>query len=515
MARVWLAWDEQLSREVAIKEVVPPSGLTAGEQKELGRRMLLEARATARLSHPNVVRMYDVVHTEEHPWLVMEHVPSRSLHQVIEAEGLLAPTLVAEIGLGVLAALRAAHAVGVLHRDVKPSNVLLADDGRVVLTDFGLAVVIGDASITRAGLILGSPAYIAPERALDAGVGPASDLWSLGATLYAALEGKSPYARTTTMATLAALVTEPAPPAPHAGPLRQVLAGLLRKDPAIRIDADEAEQMLRDAAGPHAGTGRIRLPAPSRPVNLDESATQPVAALVAAQLLAESVTTVLKPAGAPADDSATGVIGRTRSAAPRDGTPLWRRFWGIPAAVVVALVLGGAGWAAGLAFGSTVTNRDVAFPLPVPTGVTLPDGWQTYRDPAGFTLAAPTSWTRSRDGATLSFRSDSRLLGITRIEQLGWNPLQELTNQEQAAGSRHPGYRLINLAPLAYWPYWVSGAEWEYSYDLDGVRTHVISRSFRSSERQAYVLSWSTAEAEWRSNTTYFDLVSRTFQPTN
>src|SRR5207248_4683065 len=167
MGRVWLARDEILHRDVAVKEVVPPPGLTPAEREEMGRRTLREARAAARLTHPNVVRVYDVVTSDRHPWIVMEYVPSRSLHQVIAEDGPLPPRRVAEIGLGVLGALRAAHAAGVTHRDVKPGNVLLTDDGRVVLTDFGLAAMGGEANVTRPGLILGSPAYIAPERARD------------------------------------------------------------------------------------------------------------------------------------------------------------------------------------------------------------------------------------------------------------------------------------------------------------------------------------------------------------
>jgi eukaryotic-like serine/threonine-protein kinase len=249
MGRVWLARDEVLHRDVAIKEVVPPAGLTAEERNEMRLRTMREARAAARLNHPSVVRVYDVVQTDMHPWIVMEYVPARSLHEIVNEDGTLPPNQVAQIGLQVLGALRAAHRAGVLHRDVKPSNVLLADNGRVVLTDFGLATMPGEATVTRPGMVLGSPAYIAPERAREGHAGPESDLWSLGATLYAAVEGNSPYQRSSAIATLTALVTEEPPPAKHAGPLRQVLSGLLRKDPTARIDAEHAERLLRRAAG--------------------------------------------------------------------------------------------------------------------------------------------------------------------------------------------------------------------------------------------------------------------------
>lgn len=189
----------------------------------------------------------------------MEYVRSRSLHQVVAEDGPLPPVRVAAIGRRVLAALRTAHGCGVLHRDVKPHNVLIGVDGRVVLTDFGLATLDGDGAITRTGMVMGSPQYIAPERARDGVSSVAADLWSLGATMYAAVQGHSPYARSTPMATLTALATAPPDPATRAGPLRPVLAGLLRRDPRRRIDTDETDRLLRRVAG----SGSERSPAPT------------------------------------------------------------------------------------------------------------------------------------------------------------------------------------------------------------------------------------------------------------
>ncbi|WP_374535324.1 serine/threonine-protein kinase, partial [Micromonospora aurantiaca (nom. illeg.)] len=249
MGQVWRARDEELQREVAVKQVVPPNWLAENEQDELRARTLREARTSARLNHPNVVRVYDVVRVQGEPWLIMEYVPSRSLQEIIETDGPLPPGRAAEIGLSVLAALRAAHDAGVLHRDVKPANVLLARDGRVLLTDFGLAVFQGgDGAMTRPGLVLGSPQYVAPERAAEGVSSVEADMWSLGATLHAAVEGRSPYARSTAMATLAALATRPPDPAPHAGPLAPVLAGLLRRDPRTRLGHRETARLLGVAA---------------------------------------------------------------------------------------------------------------------------------------------------------------------------------------------------------------------------------------------------------------------------
>lgn len=269
MGRVWKARDEVLHRIVAIKELVPPPSLTDEERREMRERSLREARAIARLNHINVVRIFDVLRTDGDPWIVMEYVPSRSLQDTLTQQGPVSPARTVQIGLGVLAALRAAHKSGVMHRDVKPGNVLLGDDGRVVLTDFGLATVPGDPNVTRTGMVLGSPAYIAPERARDGTAGPEADLWSLGATLYAAVEGKSPYARPSAIATLAALATEPPPPPKNAGPLRPVLNGLLRKDPSDRITAEVAERLLRRAGGKRSQIipllPGVRRPGPNRP----------------------------------------------------------------------------------------------------------------------------------------------------------------------------------------------------------------------------------------------------------
>ncbi|MFI7607121.1 protein kinase [Micromonospora sp. NPDC049366] len=268
MGRVWKARDEVLHRDVAIKELVPPPSLTDDERREMRERSLREARAIARLNNINVVRIFDVLRTDGDPWIVMEYVASKSLQDTLAESGPVSPARAIEIGLGVLGALKAAHKAGVMHRDVKPGNVLLGTDGRVVLTDFGLATIPGDPNVTRTGMVLGSPAYIAPERARDGTAGPEADLWSLGATLYAAVEGKSPYARPSAIATLAALATEPLPPSKNAGPLKPVLQGLLRKDPSERITAEVAERLLRRASGKRSRISLldgVRRPGPNGP----------------------------------------------------------------------------------------------------------------------------------------------------------------------------------------------------------------------------------------------------------
>jgi serine/threonine protein kinase len=243
MGVLWAAHDEMLGREVAVKELRPAIGEN-GEQDEVARdRALREARAAARVTHPSAVTVYDVVEEDGRPWIVMELLPSRTLADVLAVDGPLAPPAVARIGLDLLDALTAAHEAGVVHRDVKPGNILLAD-GRAVLVDFGIAMVDGDASLTSTGLLLGSPAFMAPERARGEKPTPASDLWSLGATLFTAVEGDAPFRRDGQLPTLAAVVTQDAPPAEHGGPLRLLLAGLLARDAADRPTAAEVRAQL-------------------------------------------------------------------------------------------------------------------------------------------------------------------------------------------------------------------------------------------------------------------------------
>ena len=222
--------------------------------------MLREARLAARLDHPNIVRIYDVAEHDDRPWIVMQLVPYRSLHDIVRESGPLSPRQAASIGLRILAAITAAHAAGILHRDVKPGNVLLGPDEHVVLTDFGLAIADGSTRVTTSGLVLGSPAYMSPERAHGQRATLASDLWSLGATLYAAVEGRDAFDRNGALAVLTAIATDEPDRPVRAGPLWPVISELLRKDPAARPSADQVEQDSRGIAG-DPEVGRTALPA--------------------------------------------------------------------------------------------------------------------------------------------------------------------------------------------------------------------------------------------------------------
>ncbi|MEV1178485.1 protein kinase [Nonomuraea sp. NPDC049784] len=259
MGIVWRAYDELLDRTVAVKEVRYAAAL--GEEVQLlNRRTMREARAAARFEHPNVIVVHDVIEEDDRPWIVMQLVQSRSLGAVIKQDGPLQTKRVAEIGLAVLDALHRAHEAGVLHRDVKPENVLLADDGRVVLTDFGIATLETETQLTVTGLA-GTPAFIAPERLKGLPARRESDLWSLGATLYTAVEGRSPHERGMALATMHAVLTDEPDPMPHAGQLTDVISGLLRKEPVQRLTYEEAQRMLRQVIAQASPPPTMQFPA--------------------------------------------------------------------------------------------------------------------------------------------------------------------------------------------------------------------------------------------------------------
>ncbi|MFF5982265.1 serine/threonine-protein kinase [Streptomyces olindensis] len=275
MGVVWKAVDEVLGREVAVKELRTYTDAAGPELADLQLRMQREARAAARVRHPGVIAVHDIARVDGRPLIVMELVDGPSLDDVLRDRGTLDPREAAGIGAKVMDALAAAHRVGVLHRDVKPGNILLDRSGRVVLTDFGIATMDdpGDGSathLTRSGELVGSLDYLAPERAQGADPGPASDIWALGATLYAAVEGTSPFRRTSTFSTLTAIVTEPLPEPRGAGPLGPVLRRLMEKRPESRPEADQARALLQavaESGGTDTPTSTLRGPAapPPRP----------------------------------------------------------------------------------------------------------------------------------------------------------------------------------------------------------------------------------------------------------
>ncbi|AGM03497.1 serine/threonine-protein kinase [Amycolatopsis keratiniphila] len=244
MGTVWSAYDEFLHRPVAVKEVRLPPGVPASQADELRERTLREARAIAVLSHPNVIILHDVARENDEPFVVMELLPSRSLAHILRDHGPLTVEQAAAVGIAVASALEAAHAAGITHRDVKPGNVLVAGDGRIKLTDFGIARNVSEATMTRTGMMLGSPAYIAPEVASGGAVVPAADLWGLGATLFAAIEGSPPYDADGDPLETVGKVVNGKVPKPGPGPLADVIGALMKKEPSKRITLREVRRRL-------------------------------------------------------------------------------------------------------------------------------------------------------------------------------------------------------------------------------------------------------------------------------
>ncbi|GGT85808.1 serine/threonine protein kinase [Streptomyces coeruleorubidus] len=451
MGRVWRAHDEVLHRSVAIKELTAALYVSESEQAILLARTRAEARAAARINHSAVVTVHDVLEHDGRPWIVMELVEGRSLADAVKEEGRVEPREAARIGMWVLRALRAAHTAGVLHRDVKPGNVLLARDGRVLLTDFGIAQIEGDTTITRTGEVVGSVDYLAPERVRGHDPGPSSDLWALGATLYTAVEGRSPFRRTTPLTTMQAVVEEEAAELQYAGPLTPVIAALLRKDPAARPELAEAEQMLAEAAegrrpngaqayvptqyggsspyrDGHSGTYPSganpsgTYPSGANPSGTGTSGTgtagtgsgshgrTPLPPLAGASATG-TPTTGAAAAGPPAAGSfATGhgttgptTVGPTAMGPQPAGSGRRRRLRTLALVVALAAIIGGgtavvlqqwnesrqtAGGASGSA-GSTTAEQP---------GGSVPAGWTRRDDPAGFSLYLPKGWKRKTFG---------------------------------------------------------------------------------------------------------------------
>lgn len=257
MGTVWRAYDDVVHRRVAIKEINLPHGMPAGVAANITDRTLREARAIGALSHPHVITLHDILTVDGRPYIVMEMLHARSLAQLLAQLGPLPPTQAATIGIAVANALLAAHRSGITHRDVKPGNVLVGFDGRVKLTDFGIARTSDDISLTATGLLLGSPAYIAPEAASGEPAGPASDAWGLGAMLFAAVQGRPPFDRSDPIATLTAVISEPVPDCPRAGPLEPVISGLLTKNAADRMTVAQARAELVQVADDPTGMDAV------------------------------------------------------------------------------------------------------------------------------------------------------------------------------------------------------------------------------------------------------------------
>jgi len=485
MGNVWRAHDERLSRDVAIKEIIWPPYSSEAEHENARRRALREAQVAARLQHPNVVGIFDIIEQDDRPWIVMELLPYRSLRDIVREDGPLPPARAAGLGLGVLAALRAAHHAGVLHRDVKPGNILVGSDGRVVLTDFGIARAADSPALTNSGMLVGSPSYIAPERALGGRGGPASDLWGLGASLYTAVEGRAPFEREGPLASLTAVVADEAEPAVNAGPLGPVISGLLTKDPGRRLGPAEADRMLRQVVT-GGGPGPAFLAAPEVPAFQHGAA----------------------PGGPQHRHAAEG---RARS----------RRRLGVLAVAAALVAVAGTGTALALSTSpAPPAASSPASPGPAGTGPgtgygALPAGYHRFTSSTGFSIGVPAGWTVSHAGHYVYINDPSNPHVYLLIDQSGQPKADPLADWEQQQANRagsYPDYHLIRLAAVDY-PQAEKAADWEFTYDRDGVLVHILNRNVLANARHAYALYWSAPESDWNGDYHYFQAFADTFRP--
>ena len=492
--RVWAARDEVLHREVAVKEVIPPAGLDAVSRVQLRARTMREARAAARITSSAAVTVYDVVDEDERPWIVMERLPSRTLDDVLRERGRLPVGEVAVLGLALLDALDAAHAVGVLHRDVKPGNVMVGGT-RIVLTDFGIAQLEGDPSMTSTGMVMGSPSYVAPERAQGAPATPGSDLWSLGATLFAAAEGNPPHVREGILATLAAIVNEDTPTPQHAGPLTPVLTAMLRRDPLQRLDAAGARAELEAVVAGCAPEPTAALPAAADPARPGPAPPDPTPVRSDPAL---SDPALARPRRWPVVAAALTMVA--------------------VAAIVVALLVDG-GRTPDPAAGGPTSSSDQPAPSdqpttseqpPAPSAPAVPSGYELHQDETGFSVAVPAGWEPERVGGRVYLRDpDSpRYLLVDQTDSPKADPVADWEAQERPVSRKLDNYERISIEAVEYRGY--DAADWQFTH---GDGTRVLNRAVVTAPDRAYALYFSAPATEWDDVRGTFDVIAETFAP--
>ncbi|MFJ3303461.1 serine/threonine-protein kinase [Streptomyces sp. NPDC086549] len=521
MGVVWRATDQLLGRRVAVKELTQDDSLSDDDARRQRDRTLREARAAAQLRHAHIIVVHDVVEDGERPYIVMELIDGGSLADRISARGPVDAVEGARIGIDLLSALRTAHAAGVLHRDIKPANVLIeSGTDRVVLTDFGIAQVVGSTTLTETGSFVGSPEYTAPERMSGARTGPESDLWSLGALLCTVLSGESPFRRDSLGGILHAVVAAEIRPPAQAAPLLPVVRGLLERDPDRRLDAAEAERMLRafleTGRTPEAGSGRtsgggrtLRLgsgrapkpPVPYTPTQRDVPRPAPV-----------------PPAGEPqARHSTRGVLVAALLVAAMAGA-------GVSAAAL--LMKGGGGEGKQVPTSSAPGTSASPSPTPTatrtsasPSGVntrTAPSGYRLAQDSAGFSLAVPEGFTRRPQGERVFYMSPGNIfrLGIKVADPETGGPLGVMRRSAAKGPSTNPGYHdgrvtgtTHNGHPAALWEF-----TWHGFSTAEGPR-HTYDLCWEESG-QLYDVWVSAPVGKVREAREYFDVAVDTFSVT-
>ena len=522
MGTVWRALDVLLGREVAVKEVTFPHGLSDEDREVLRERTRREARAAARLDHPSAVTVYDVVEEGGSPYLVMELVEARTLSQVVRADGPLSPQRTAQVGLALLGALESAHAQGIVHRDVKPGNVLLTTGDRVVLTDFGIASSPGDSSITSTGLLLGSPSYIAPERARGHAPGPASDLWSLGATLFTAVEGRPPYDEGAPLLTVTAVVTGEHEPFLAAGPLVPVLEGLLERDPQARLTVAQARALMTPLAEHGRPAHRpLPRPAPSPEAERRSEATTALPMARVREQVAATPRSTVPASTVPASKVPASTV-PTWSRPPLLAGPARRR----SRAPLIALGLAGV-VAAGTA-GFVLADRGevrrpagasaTASPSPVTAvrePVAVPAGWSTFTEPAeGWSIGVPPGFAQSTYRGTQVQLRDPRTRRTLRVDWTGdagpsaveaWRAFSPQLAQVLS------GYQQQRLEEVDFQG--LDAADLEFTYTDSGTDLRVLDRRIVAKDGgQAVALYWQTRAADFPASLEVFEQMASTFR---
>ncbi|MEV8587852.1 protein kinase [Streptomyces sp. NPDC051180] len=546
MGKVWRAHDEVLHRVVAVKELTAGRFVAEADRLVLHARTQKEARAAARITHPGVVTVHDVLEHDSRPWIVMQYVDGPSLADAAKEAGTIEPREAARIGLHVVGALRAAHAAGVLHRDVKPGNVLLARDGRVLITDFGIAAIEGDSTITRTGEIVGSIDYLAPERVRGGDPGPASDLWSLGATLYTAVEGVSPFRRSSPISTMQAVVTEEPPHPGKAGPLAPVIVALLRKDPDQRPRADEAERMLLDAmegrrpeaAQAYVPTQRVAweeletpeggsTPAPGAPADgarSGDTARQPGAE--GAEIAPRGSTSAWPhPADSSPSSRQTPPSHPSQSpptlvpSSPPEGSGRGRWRTAVLAALLAGVVAGGAVFAAmnyaggdrAGGGGRTSATGPASAPASKGAGKAVPEGWHRVDDPKGFSILVPDGWKRQTEGDQVDYTPDNgrhRIrISIDKAPDFE-NPYMHAIDLERVL-ERRMNYQRVKLLQNTYRDQ-VRSCLWEFTWTekqtFPGPR-RAIDQMYYEDDGTEYAIYMSAPESSWETTREQFDIV--------
>ncbi|MEU9232951.1 serine/threonine-protein kinase [Streptomyces subrutilus] len=520
MGKVWRAHDELLHRTVAVKELTAGLYVAQADREVMHARTQKEARAAARIQHPAVVTVHDVLEHDARPWIVMEYIDGPSLADAAKAAGRIEPREAARIGLHVLGALRAAHAVGVLHRDVKPGNVLLAKDGRVLLTDFGIAAIEGDSSITRTGEIVGSIDYLAPERVTGGTPGTASDLWSLGATLYTAVEARSPFRRTSPISSLQAVVNDEPPALKQSGALAPVITALLRKDPADRPTAEEAERMLLEAMEgrePKAAQAYV----PTRAVSSEELAP------------AQHGPQEEPPAPEPAGDARTAALPEPSAPPPASAPAADRPGGWIKRAAAVALVaalIGGGGVFGVLKYtgggGSGGSDRTASAPDEAGAGgdsksqksqSAPPAGWSKVTDPEGFTLFVPDGWRREANGTQIDYTPDNgnHFIRIAVDPTPDYeNPYMHLLDLEKQVRKRAE-YKRLRLEQNSFRDT-TRGALWDFTWTEKGTLAgprRAKEQMYIAPDGTEYAVYMSSPAGEWDTTRQQFDIVLSGWEP--